>query len=137
MEKSCGAVVYRAEGGKKLFLLLHYFEGHWDLPKGHVEKGEDEKSTAKREVFEETGIKELEFDPLFREIISYSFKRARKKVPKEVVFFLAKTSQENIRLSDEHINHEWLDVDSAKSRATYESAKKVLEKAEKHLSSLG
>ena len=42
-EKSCGAVVFREENGVRLYLLLHYAEGHWDLPKGHVEKGESEE----------------------------------------------------------------------------------------------
>ena len=53
-EKSCGAVVYRMEKGRRLYLLLHYCEGHWDLPKGHVEAGESEEQTARREISEET-----------------------------------------------------------------------------------
>ena len=33
----------------------------WSLPKGHVEEGETELETAKREIYEESGAKDLEF----------------------------------------------------------------------------
>jgi hypothetical protein len=36
MEVSAGVIVYH----KNEFLLLHYAEGHWDLPKGHIEENE-------------------------------------------------------------------------------------------------
>ena len=33
----------------------------WSFPKGHIEAGEDCLSAAKREIWEESGIDELEF----------------------------------------------------------------------------
>ncbi|MEW6722749.1 MAG: NUDIX domain-containing protein, partial [Candidatus Micrarchaeota archaeon] len=50
-EKSCGIILFR-EGEKRLYLLLHYEEGHWDFPKGHVEAGESEHEAASREAVE-------------------------------------------------------------------------------------
>lgn len=41
------------------FLLISR-NGYWDLPKGHQEKGEDIRTTALREVQEETGVDKLE-----------------------------------------------------------------------------
>lgn len=134
-EKSCGAAVYRLEGGARLYLILHYSEGHWDLPKGHVEEGESEEQTARRETLEETGISQLEFSPSFRKTIAYSFKRAGKDVPKEVVFFLAKTQQKEVKLSHEHVGHAWLSYREAVGKITYANARRVLSAAEKHLSS--
>jgi 8-oxo-dGTP pyrophosphatase MutT (NUDIX family) len=130
MEKSCGAVVYRLCEGKRLYLLLHYEEGHWDFPKGHIEEGESEEQTARREIQEETGITELEFLPDFREMIAYSFRRGGKRVPKEVIFFLAKTSCEAVALSHEHQGFVWLEYDEAVKKATYKNARILLEKAE-------
>jgi bis(5'-nucleosidyl)-tetraphosphatase len=135
-EKSCGALIFCEEAGKRLYLLLHYTGTHWDFPKGHVEAGEAEEQTARREIEEETGITSLEFLPLFRERVSYSFYRAGELVPKHVVFFLAKTNVKEVRLSDEHIGFEWLEYEDAKKRVTYGNAKMLLEKAEAHLLSL-
>jgi bis(5'-nucleosidyl)-tetraphosphatase len=133
-EKSCGALIFRDEGGKRLYLVLHYIGGHYDFPKGHVEQGESEEQTARREIEEETGITSLEFMPLFRERVSYSFYRSGELVPKHVVFFLAKTGEKEVRLSHEHIGFEWLECEDAKKRVTFGTARKLLEKAEARLS---
>jgi 8-oxo-dGTP pyrophosphatase MutT (NUDIX family) len=135
-EKSCGAVVFREENGVRLYLLLHYEEGHWDLPKGHVEPGESEEQTARREVAEETGIRRLEIVPGFRRTISYTFARGGRAVRKNVVFFLAKTSTANVALSGEHIGFAWLPYGEALRRITYANARSVLKGAEEALSSL-
>jgi len=134
-EKSCGAVVCRLEGGRRLYLILHYSAGHWDLPKGHAEAGEGEEETARREIAEETGITQLQFDRTFRKVIHYSFRREGKKVPKEAVFFVAKTRQEEVSLSGEHVGFSWLPFRQAARKMTYGSAKAVLKEAEAHLSS--
>ena len=134
-EKSCGALIFRNESGKRLFLLLHYAGGHWDFPKGHVEKGEGEEQTALREIGEETGITSLEFIPGFREEISYSFRHnTGEEAQKRVAFFLARTGEKLVRLSDEHVGFAWLPYDAAMKKATYENARSLLEKAEKKLS---
>ncbi len=40
-------------------LLVEEFGEFWGLPRGHIEEGEDEIEAAIREIFEETGIKNL------------------------------------------------------------------------------
>lgn len=132
-EKSCGALIFREEAGRRLYLLLHYVGGHWDFPKGHVEAGESEEQTARREIAEETGIASLEFMPSFRERISYSFRRSGGLVPKHVVFFLAKTGEKEVRISGEHVGFEWLGYEDATKRLTFGNARKLLEKAEARL----
>jgi bis(5'-nucleosidyl)-tetraphosphatase len=131
-EKSCGVVVFREVFGRRYYLLLHYEEGHWDFPKGHVEEGESEIATALRELEEETGIKDAAL-VLFRERIEYFYTRKGKKMHKEVYFFLARTVVSEVELSDEHIGFEWLAYDEALGRLTYQNAKDVLMKAEKAL----
>lgn len=133
-EKSCGIVVYREEGGVRLYLVLHYEEGHWDLPKGHVEAGESEEETARRETKEETGITKLEFAKGFRKTIHYSFKRRGALVPKDAVFFAAKTSETEVELSGEHIGFLWLPFREAEKKTTYQNTKKVLKEVEAFLS---
>jgi bis(5'-nucleosidyl)-tetraphosphatase len=132
-EKSCGVVVFREELGRRLFLLLHYGEGHWDFPKGHVEKGETELETARRETEEETGISRLDIVRGFRESMGYFYKRDRKTFHKEVIYFLARTDQGAVTLSDEHTGSEWLPYAEAYSRLTFPNAKDMLKKAESFL----
>lgn len=134
-EKSCGALIFRLDGGKRLYLLLHYMGGHWDFPKGHVEKGEVEAQTARREIAEETGIASLEFVDDFRETVSYSFRHSTGEMAqKTVAFFLARTNEKMVRLSDEHIGFAWLPYEAAVKKATYDNARMLLGKAEKKLS---
>ena len=70
-EKSAGAIIYRMENDVPQYLLLHYTpsnegkRGQWGFAKGHVEQGENDIQTAKREISEETGIKDLKFISLY------------------------------------------------------------------------
>ena len=127
---SCGAVVYRkAEDGQPQYLLLQYGAKHWDFPKGHMEAGETEEQTTRRETQEETGIEDLVFIPGFRKVIRYAYRSRQRLVRKMVVFRLAKTQTEAVVLSHEHIGFEWLPSKRAMSRLTFKNAKKILQEA--------
>ncbi len=134
-EKSCGIVLFSKENGENVYLLLHYPGGHWDFVKGHIEEGEDETTTAMRELQEETGIESAEFTPDFREQISYYYKREGQLSHKEVVFFLAETKEKEVRISHEHKGYKWLPYEAAVKGLTFENAKKLLEKAKNILDS--
>ncbi len=136
-ELSCGIIVFREELPQRLYLLLHYEEGHWDFPKGHVEAGESEKEAALRELREETGIKDAELVFGFRERIEYFYRREGKTMHKEVFFFLGRTDSKDVTLSHEHIGFEWLPFEAALARLTYDNAKGLLKKAEKVLGEWG
>ena len=82
-EKSAGAIIYRMENGVPYFLLLHYFSGHWEFPKGHIEQGETEEETVERETFEETGINDLKIIPGFKKYIKYFFRQYKAKISEE------------------------------------------------------
>ncbi len=133
VERSAGAILFRKEKEKTLFLLLHYEEGHWDFPKGHIETGEKTEETVLREVREETGITELTFIDGFKETIRYFFQTGKKRVLKFVVFYLAQTSQKKVTLSHEHVGAEWLLYQEAVERMTFPSSRKLLRKAHSFL----
>lgn len=134
-EKSCGIVLFREKEGINLYLLLHYPGGHWDLAKGHVEHGENEHQTAARELLEETGIADVRFIDGFREEISYEYKRRNRKLSnKQVVFFLGKTNEESVKISDEHRGYQWASAGPAFEKLTFLNAKNLVKKAEEFLS---
>jgi 8-oxo-dGTP pyrophosphatase MutT (NUDIX family) len=132
-ERSAGAIVFRKDKKEPIYLLLHYEEGHWDFPKGHVETNETDIETVKREVAEETGIKDIEIIMGFKEKMHYFFKSKNELISKDVVFYLAKTKIKQIKLSFEHIGSVWLPYDKAIEKLTYKNAKEILKKAHEFL----
>ena len=140
IEKSAGAVIFRRENSKIFYLLLHYpgashraEKDYWDFPKGHIERGEKIEETVKREVFEETGLKDIEILPGFKETINYFFKFEGKNILKFVTFFLAQTKEKDVKISFEHIGYEWLPYEEAIKRLTFQNSREVLKKAHEFL----
>jgi len=138
-ETSAGAVVFRRENSKIYYLLLHYEAGHWDFPKGHIEKDEKEEDTVKREVTEETGIEDIKIIEGFKEWIKYFYRKTyglnedeKKKVPwtfKIVTFYLAEAKTEEVKISFEHTGFKWLPYKEAIEQITFKKAKEILKKA--------
>jgi len=153
-EKSAGVIIFRKEGGKIYYLLLHYpginrKGGHWEFTKGHIEKDETEEAAARRETMEETGISDIKILPGFKEYIKYFFRQNIKKEPispkyknskraswifKLVVFFVAETQSKDVKLSPEHIEFAWLPFEDAVKKTTYKNSKELLKKVNNFLS---
>ena len=129
VERSAGALIFRKEGSKIYYLLLHYpssakaKKDYWDFSKGHIEKGEDILTAIKREVVEETGLKDLKFVDGFQKKIEYFFKFQGQTIFKTVVFYLAETQTKDIKLSHEHIGFKWLPFEGAMEQLTFKNAK--------------
>jgi 8-oxo-dGTP pyrophosphatase MutT (NUDIX family) len=128
-EVSAGAVIFRRDKSIIKYLLLHYESGHWDYVKGHMEAGEDELTTLKRECKEETGIKDLQIIHGFRQEIKYFYRNGKETVSKIVYFYLAETKTAEVKISFEHIGYEWLPYEDALNRVTYANSREVLKKA--------
>ena len=58
-EPTSGGIVFRLTEDKKNIeiLLIQDSKGRWTIPKGHIEPGETAKVTARREIEEETGLR--------------------------------------------------------------------------------
>jgi len=133
-EKSCGAVVFRKHSGNIEFLLIKNKKvGNWGFPKGHIEMGEDEHSTAMREVLEETGLNIQILDG-FRVLSEY---RPRGKIFKQVVFFIAEMPEggEVIPQQSEVDRYIWADYGLAMRTFRFNNDRNVLTKAKNWLNS--
>lgn len=130
-EKSCGAIVYRKyHGNTEILLIKHVNSGHWSFPKGHVEGNETELETAKREIMEETGI-DVNLDPTFREIVTYS---PKKDTQKNVVYFIARAKNTNFVPQEEEIAEiKWVEIDLAGQILSYENDRSIVNKAKKFI----
>lgn len=145
--RSAGAVVFREDKKTKerLYLLLQHPDtdpargkksepGHWDFPKGHLEKRERTEDTVRREVREETGIRVIDFVPGFKATIRYFVSYTGTRALKFVAYFLAHTKEEEVTISHEHQGYEWLPYKKAHARLTYKNAKDVLRLANDYFS---
>ncbi len=112
---SAGVVVIRWTDTGCRYLLLRAYR-YWDFPKGEVEPGEDPMRAARREVEEETGIRNLAFrwGPQYRETPRYG----KGKVAR---YYLATTQDSELVLPaspelgrPEHHEFRWLDYASAR-----------------------
>jgi len=143
VEFSVGAIIFRKEGDKIFYLLLHYpaiaraKKDYWDLPKGHIKKGEKELDAVKREVEEETGLKDIKFIEGFKGEIEYFFKFQGQTIFKTVIFYLAETNTKEIKISGEHIGFKWLTFKEAKEQLTFKNAKEIIQKADNFISGKG
>ena len=136
MKHSAGVILFREKKGKREYLLLQYEADYWGFCKGEIEKNESEEETALREVREETSLKKIRLIPKFKEKTSYFFTIERKKVYKEVVWFLGKVLDKNDgKVSWEHSALIWLPYDEAISKIKFKKDLLVVEKAEKFLAS--
>ena len=91
-EYSCGAVVFTRRNGEILYVLVEEQSGAFSLPKGHMEGDETEMETARREIFEETGLR-----PAFVEGFCMQDEYRLSEKPgtsKRVTYFLAEFGDE-------------------------------------------
>lgn len=121
--QSAGGIVINKKGQ---VAVVSQGGNSWSLPKGHVDSGEDVFTTAKREIWEETGIEEK--DLIFiKELGSYQRYKGEidennldKSEFKNINMFLFKTEKEELKPLDQH-NPEavWLNVEDVPQKLSF------------------
>jgi 8-oxo-dGTP pyrophosphatase MutT (NUDIX family) len=111
---SCGAVLVRQTEAGWITLMLRAYS-NWDFPKGLLEQGEEPLETACREIGEETGIKDLNFD--WGERFSDTGPYNRGKVAR---YYLVRTETQEVVMGispelgrPEHHEYSWMSFDEA------------------------
>jgi 8-oxo-dGTP pyrophosphatase MutT (NUDIX family) len=97
---------------KGKILLLKNKDNTYEVPGGHVEKGESYLDGAKREFFEETGIKIINLKIL-------------KQSPNRIIY-TCKLNTNIVKLSDEHIGFKFVEPKNIKKMNLNNKAKKDL-----------
>ena len=119
-EKSCGCVIVQND---KVLLILQQNDAYWGFPKGHVENGETEIQTAKREVKEEVGL-DVKIDESKRYVTNYI---VRDEIDKTSVFYIATATGGELVKQDSEIKEiKWCTFEEALNLITFDNLKEVL-----------
>ncbi|WFA09167.1 NUDIX hydrolase [Tissierella sp. Yu-01] len=121
-----------SSGGVVIFgnaiLLLKKYNGDWVLPKGRLERGENIKSAALREVLEETGVKGEILD--YIGAVHYNYKNLKENeiVCKTVHWYLMKSNSMECtpQRKEGFIDAMYVHVDKAKDLVRYADEKKII-----------
>ncbi len=134
-EHSCGAIVFRKINNEYRYLIIkNHRSVHWSFPKGHVERGETDEDTARREVLEEAGVK-IEIIPGFKSTSEYMI---QSRVEKTVNIFVATTKDTNTVIQESEIeDYAWLSFENSLKRLRFDNDKKILTDARDFLISKG
>jgi len=132
---SAGGVVYRRFDDNVFFVLVGRRKGnYWCLPKGRIEENETEIEAAKREVFEETGISDVEVGEKIGTIV-YEFHRKSNETPyhKYVHFYLMSSSSPHLNVGSEFDRAMWFPARDALNMVSHKKEKEIVSKALKML----
>jgi 8-oxo-dGTP diphosphatase len=132
-QTSSGAVIYRArKGGLEIALIARNNGKIWGLPKGIIEKGEEAKETALREVREETGLEGTIIRKLGDVRYFYSAKEhgALVRFAKVVHFYLMEYKSGSVEDHDTEVDEaRWFPIDKALYMLSYKNEKEIVQKA--------
>ena len=120
------------------FLLINQKSDNWSFrwyPKWHPEKWEDWLQAAKREFFEEVGIKDVKivWEKTFD--TSYIFHRPwMDDIRKTVTFWVWKVENKAVKIQEEELNgYKWANFESAINLLSHKNYKEILVKVIEYL----
>jgi len=133
--RSAGGLV--VEGTR--ILLISTQEGRrWQLPKGHIERGESPEQAAVREIEEETGVSGRVIAPLPG--VEYWFvEKGRRRVHKRVDYFLLSYVSGSVADFDVHevSGAEWFTWEEGIGKLSFDNERRVVEAAREIAETLG
>ena len=133
---SGGAVISFRDGGVP-FVAMIATRGRtrWGLPKGAVSEGETSEQAALREVLEETGLEAKVVESL--DTIEYFFRAGDTLIRKRVDFYLMIYMAGELTPQLSEVDDvEWVDLSEAVQRASFDSERKLLERAQHQIETL-
>ncbi len=128
---SSGGVIFREiNGGVDVILVLVAGKKTWCLPKGLIDKGEDEPTAALREVREETGLNGEIQEKIGHISYWFNMRNEAAKVNKTVHFYLLKYLNGSTDDHDHEVDEaRWVPIEEAMNQLSFKSEKEIVQKA--------
>lgn len=127
-EPTAGGVVFRRDKNNEVeILLIQDAKDRWTIPKGHIEEGESAKETAKREIGEETGLKQMKVLNWLGKI-NFRYRRTNSLVLMTTEIFLVQAQGDTDDLTPEDWMNgiKWFPAKIALDKIEYEDIEKLI-----------
>lgn len=134
---AAGAII-KLKGTDKILIIRRaktqdWQPNEWEILYGRIDQFEDLPAGLRREAKEETGLTNLDIGPI---LTNWRIYRGSKSAHNEVIglTFVCETTQENVKLSFEHSEYQWVEPEKAVELIKVEGIRKDVEeyiKAEK------
>jgi 8-oxo-dGTP pyrophosphatase MutT (NUDIX family) len=140
MQVSAGGVAFRRDDGRvEVALISVGTRRRWQLPKGHVDEGENPEQAAVREVREEAGVDTEVMEPLGK--VEYWFvatdNARRVRFHKFVHFFLLAYRAGDVADHDHEVHEaRWVPIDEALHRLAFDNEREVMARARVRIAEL-
>ncbi len=137
-EPTSGGIVFRLTKDNEdiEILLIQDSKGRWTIPKGHIEPGETAKMTARREIEEETGLKNFSILTWLGKI-HFKYRRMDKLVLMTTQIYLVQSNDDYETLTAEKWMRgiKWFSFNEALDLIEYDDIEKLMLIARKKIRS--
>lgn len=128
-EPTAGGVIFR-HGQKPediQILLIQDAKNRWTIPKGHIEENEDARTTAEREIREETGLQEMKVLNWLGKI-NFRYRRQSSLVLMTTEIFLVRALGDTDKLQPEEWMNgiKWFPAAQALDKIEYDDIGKLI-----------
>lgn len=134
-EPTAGGIVFRrSKTGAIEILLIQDAKDRWTIPKGHIEEGETAQQTAKREIGEEAGLKDVDVLNWLGKI-HFRYRRLDKLVLMTTQIYLVRAKGDTDAIQKEEWMNgiKWFGFNDALDAIEYEDIGKLMLLAKKKI----
>ena len=127
-EPTSGGIVWRrGDDGNIEILLIQDAKDRWTIPKGHIEEGETAQQTARREIGEEAGLKEVDMLGWLGKI-HFRYRRIDKLVLMTTQIYLVRAKGDTNKIQKEEWMNgiQWFTFQDALDAIEYEDIGKLM-----------